>query len=204
MFITFEGIDGSGKTTQIKHFIENLERESIPFLLLREPGGTIIGEKIREILLDKNNSDMLPLTEYLLYSASRHQLTKQRVLPALNEGKVVVCDRYFDSSTAYQGYGRKIDLKFVHKLNTTATIGTLPDLTIVLDIPVSERDSRIESENFDRLEQENRDFQESVREGFLSIAKQSPDRFIVVDGTLLPETVSNIIWNHFKNMNKRH
>ena len=174
LFITFEGIDGSGKTTQVTEFIRRLKSASIPFLLFREPGGTKIGEKVREILLDKSNTGMKPITELFLYSASRYQLTCQSIIPALESGKVVICDRFYDSTTAYQGYARGIDLSFIERLNSVATESLVPNLTFILDISLFEREKRIGGKDLDRLEQEDIEFQKRVREGFFAIAKKEP------------------------------
>lgn len=202
LFVTFEGIDGSGKTTQVQEFIRRLKEASLPFLLVREPGGTEIGEKIRDILLDKANSDIFPITELLLYSASRHQLIRQSVLSALQNGEIVVLDRFFDSTTAYQGFGRGIDLSFIKRLNSIATESLKPDLTIILDIPVSEREKRLSMQKLDRMEMEDFDFNERVRQGFLSIAKEEPERIKVIDGTLSSGNISKIVWSNFKQIKK--
>ncbi len=202
LFITFEGIDGSGKTTQVKEFIRRLKNYSIPFLLFREPGGTKIGEKVREILLDKSNTGMLPITELLLYSASRYQLTCKSIIPALETGKVVICDRFYDSTTAYQGYARGIDLSFIERLNSVATESLVPDLTFILDISLFEREKRIRDKDLDRLEQEDIEFQKRVREGFFTIAKKEPERVIIIDGSRLSEEISNEIWSNFIKIRK--
>lgn len=194
IFITFEGIDGSGKTTQINALIQHLDRAGISYQLFREPGGTEIGEKIRDILLDNNHDNMLPATELLLYSASRYQLTKSRIIPGLKAGKVVICDRFYDSSTAYQGYGRGIDLDFIKRLNAAATDSLVPDRTFILDISLEERNKRLGNKNLDRLEQEALDFHKRVRDGFLEMAMQEPERFIVLEGNRNPEVLSNEVW----------
>jgi len=195
IFITFEGIDGSGKTTQINALIQHLDRAGIPYQLFREPGGTEIGEKIRDILLDNNHDNMLAVTELLLYSASRFQLTKSRIIPGLKAGKVVICDRFYDSTTAYQGYGRGIDLDFIKRLNAAATDSLVPDRTFILDISLEERYKRLGNKNLDRLEQEALDFHKRVRDGFLEMAMKEPERFIVLEGNRNPEVVSNEVWN---------
>ncbi|MDO9548325.1 MAG: dTMP kinase [Candidatus Marinimicrobia bacterium] len=194
IFITFEGIDGSGKTTQINALIQHLDKAGIPYQLFREPGGTEIGEKIRDILLDKNHDSMLPMTELLLYSASRHQLTKSRIIPALEAGEIVICDRFYDSTTAYQGYGRGIDLDFIQRLNAAATDSLVPDKTFILDISLEERHLRLGKKNLDRLEQETMDFHKRIRDGFLKMAKNEPGRFTVLEGNRTPEALSNEIW----------
>ncbi|MBU0713301.1 dTMP kinase [bacterium] len=200
IFITFEGIDGSGKTTQITALIQHLDEAGIPYQLFREPGGTGIGEKVRDILLDKNNDSMLSMTELLLYSASRYQLTKSQIIPALESGKVVICDRFYDSSTAYQGYGRGIDLDFIMRLNAAATDSLVPDKTFILDISLEERHLRLDNKNLDRLEQEALDFHKRVHDGFLKMAAIEPERFIVLEGNRNPEELSNEIWETVKTL----
>jgi len=198
LLVTFEGIDGSGKTTQIRKFIEKLEQSAIPFILVREPGGTEIGEKVRDILLDISNKEMFGETELLLYSASRFQLTCQTIIPALEEGKVVVCDRFYDSTTAYQGFGRGIDPEFIRRLNGFATQSLAPDLTIVLDVSLDERMHRIHSKDMDRLETEHSSFQQKVRDGFRKIAEQESQRAVLIDGALPVEEISEIVWSQFE------
>jgi len=200
IFITFEGIDGSGKSTQITMLIQHLKEAGIPNQLFREPGGTEIGEKIRDILLDKKHDNMLPMTELLLYSASRYQLTKSQIIPALDSGKVVICDRFYDSTTAYQGFGRGIDLDFILRLNAAATDSLVPDKTFILDISLEERQLRFGNKNLDRLEQEALDFHKRVRDGFLKMAMNEPERFIVLEGNRSPEELSNEIWKTVKTL----
>ena len=200
ILITFEGIDGSGKTTQINELIHRLNQEKIDYRLFREPGGTRIGEVIRDILLDKNHSSMLPITELLLYSASRYQLTMRSIVPALEAGKVVICDRFYDSTTAYQGYGREIDLEFIKRLNAVATKSLIPDKTFILDISLEERLQRLGKINLDRLEQETITFHKRVREGFIAIAREEPDRMILIDGNRPAEEISKEIWNYVKSI----
>ena len=184
-FITLEGIDFCGKTTQARKLVSYLERKGYEVLLVREPGGDRIAERIRRILLSKKNSDMTGLTELLLYEAARSQLTQRVILPALKQGKAVVCDRYADSSLAYQGYGRGLSKKMVNHLNHIATFGLSPDLTIILDVPVktSLNRGKIEGRKKDRLERERIEFHQRIREGFLKIARQNKRRIKVVDAT---------------------
>jgi dTMP kinase len=184
-FITFEGIDSCGKTTQARRLASYLRRKGYPVVLLREPGGNPVAEKIRKVLLSRKNSGMTALTELLLYEAARSQLTETVILPALKRGQVVVCDRYADSSLAYQGYGRGLSIKMIDQLNRTATFGLWPDLTIILDVPVSvsvER-TRLQGRKKDRLEGEKLGFHRRIRQGFLKIAKTNRRRIQVVDGT---------------------
>jgi len=198
ILITFEGIDGSGKTTQINALIQRLQEAGMSYRLFREPGGTEIGEKIRDILLDKKNENMLNVTELLLYSASRYQLTVSEIIPALEAGNVVICDRFYDSTTAYQGYGRGIDLDFIYRLNDIATNSVTPDKTFILDIDLEEHRKRLGKKNLDRLERETLEFHRKVRMGFLKMAEQNPERFIVLDGNQAPDELSKKIWNVIK------
>jgi dTMP kinase len=200
ILITFEGIDGSGKTTQINELIRRLDQGNIDYRLFREPGGTRIGEKIRDILLDKDHSSMLPITELLLYSASRYQLTMRLIIPALKAGKVVICDRFYDSTTAYQGFGRGIDLKFIKRLNAVATESLIPDKTFILDISLEERLQRLDEKNLDRLEMEVVVFHKRVREGFIAMAREEPERMVLIDGSRPSEEISKEIWNHVKSI----
>lgn len=191
MFITFEGIDQSGKSTQcqlLKDYLQSLGREVI---LLREPGGSKISEKIRDLLLDKDNKNMRGLTEFLLYSSSRAQLVDEVIKPALTQNKAVICDRYADSSTAYQGFARGLGIDLVERINQVATYGLDPDLTLFVDIPVRIAFERLKARGklSDRIEAEGHEFFELVRQGYLQIATRHKNRFKVVDGT---DDISNI------------
>ena len=179
-FITFEGIEGSGKSTQSALLKAFLEEQGLEVLVTREPGGSPIGEQIRHILLDPGNHGMVPLAELLLYEASRCQHVEAVIRPALERGKTVICDRFFDASTAYQGYARGLDIKMVGELNLVATGGRKPDLTIVLDLPVDVGLRRL-GRNLDRIEREAVEFHERVRQGYLRIAEDEPDRVKVVN-----------------------
>ncbi|HEY9186279.1 MAG TPA: dTMP kinase [Ignavibacteria bacterium] len=195
MFITFEGIDKSGKTTQSKFLIERLSNLGYTVKFLREPGGTKISEKIRDILLDIDNKEMFPSTEFLLYSASRAQLVNEVIIPALNNNEVIVCDRYYDSSLAYQGFGRGIDLNIINFINNFAA-PVKPDLTFFMDIHISELNHRTNKMYVqkDRLEISGDSFFNKVREGYLSIAQNEPDRFVVIDGSKPKDEISSLIW----------
>ena len=184
-FITFEGIDFCGKTTQARRLVTYLRRKGYKVLLVREPGGDRIAERIRRILLSKKNSEMTALTELLLYEAARSQLTERVILPALKEGKMVVCDRYSDSSLAYQGYGRGLNKKMIKHLNHVSTSGLLPNLTVLLDVPVRTSFERIKKEKRkkDRLEKERIEFHLRIREGYLKLARQNRKRIKIVDGS---------------------
>ncbi|PKN80116.1 MAG: dTMP kinase [Candidatus Cloacimonetes bacterium HGW-Cloacimonetes-1] len=189
IFITFEGIEGSGKSTQVKLLNQVLNANGIPTLMTREPGGPPISEAIRNILLKIEHSEMLPETELLLYMASRSQHTGQWILPALNRGKVVICDRYNDSTIAYQGAARDMNQAFIQSLANFATFHTSPDLTFLIDLTVAEGLSRIADRKLDRLELETITFHEKVREQYLAIAKNNPLRYIVLNGSDNPDNI---------------
>ncbi|MDD3959496.1 MAG: dTMP kinase [Clostridiaceae bacterium] len=199
LFITFEGIDGSGKSTQIRRLRDFLETNGHSVELIREPGGTAIGEKIRSLLLDKSNGEMSFETELLLYEAARAQIVNEKIVPSIRAGKVVVCDRFFDSTTAYQGYARGLDLSEINRLNRWATGGLEPDITFLMDLPVTEAMKRMvgRSGGSDRLEVEGSDFMEKVREGYLAILTRNP-RMILLDATDSADTifqkVQRIVW----------
>lgn len=197
MLITFEGLDFSGKTTQIKLLTDKLQRNKFTVILLREPGGTIISEKIREILLDKKYSEMTEIAEIFLFSAARTQLVSQIINPALQSGKIVICDRFVDSTTAYQGYGRGIPIEAVEQINKLATIGLKPNLTFFIDIPLSEITKRLMESNAstDRMESSGKNFFEKARIGYLQIAKIEPQRFIIIDGNRDIDTIHEEIWD---------
>lgn len=182
LFISIEGPDGSGKSTQInniKHFFEDKGRELV---FTREPGGTIIGERIRELLLDKSHTEMDPMTEAMLYAAARAQHVAQVIKPALEEGKVVVCDRFVDSSIAYQGFGRQLG-ESVAKINEFAVDGCMPDITFLMKLDPRVGKDRIGSREQDRLELEKEAFHISVFEGYLALEKAYPDRIFGVDAS---------------------
>lgn len=191
MFITFEGIDLSGKSTQIRLLKEYLEQKKKKVISVREPGGTGISEKIRDILLDKEHLKMEYLTEFLLFSASRQQLTKEVILPHLGKKYFVLSDRYFDSSTAYQGYGGMIDLKIIKSINKIATGGLVPDLTFLINISIEEciRRKRLMKKTEDRIEQKKISYYKKVIKGYLQIAVNDKRRFVVIDGTKSVEDI---------------
>ena len=197
MLITFEGLDYSGKSTQVQLLADRLTLQDHRVLVLREPGGTDIGEKIRKMLLDKNNEGMTEASELFLFSASRSQLIQEVVRPALDAGMVVICDRYYDSTTAYQGFGRGISLDVIHAINQYATGGLVPDVTFFLDIPIREIEKRMNSAktNKDRMESSGIELYERVRNGFLQIA-QSESRCCVIDGMKPIDDLHELIWQH--------
>lgn len=185
MFITFEGIDLSGKSTQIKLLKNYLEKNNKKVIIVREPGGTQISEKIRDILLDKVHLKMEYLTEFLLFSASRQQLTKEIILPYLKKKYFVLSDRYYDSSTAYQGYGGMLDLGIIKKLNKIATDGLVPDLTFLINISIDEciKRKKLMRKKEDRIEQKKISYYKKVISGYLKIADNNNRRFVVIDGS---------------------
>ena len=185
IFITFEGIDGCGKSTQCEMLKDYLKESGKDFIFVREPGGTVIGERIREILLDKKNTQMTARTELLLFEAARAQITDEVIKPALEEGKIVLCDRFFDSSSAYQGMARGMGMDFVAGLNMAATGGLKPDVTFFFDISAEEALERRgkRGEASDRIELAGLKFQEDVRRGYIELAKASEGRVITIDAT---------------------
>ncbi|MEO0130443.1 MAG: dTMP kinase [candidate division WOR-3 bacterium] len=182
ILITFEGIERCGKTTQAKLLYEYLKQKGIPCILVHEPGGTKIGEEIRKILLDKKNIQMSPKTEFFLYLAARAQLLAEIIFPSLQEGKVVICDRFSDSTLAYQGGGRNLSLEKISQINRYATDKLKPNLTILIDIPVSISQERIKKEEKDRLEKEDEEFHKRVRNTYLFLAKRAPKRIKIFEG----------------------
>jgi dTMP kinase len=196
-FITFEGIEGCGKSTQLSALARRLEASGLPVRTLREPGGTAAGEAIRTILLDPQMEGLDPRAELLLYEASRAQLVAEVIGPALDSGETVLCDRFYDSTTAYQGYARGLPLDEIAVLNAAATGGLAPDVTIVIDMDAAhalER-ARATSGRPDRLESESVAFHERVREGFLGIARQEPQRVLVVSGEGTAEEVAERVFD---------
>ncbi len=192
LFITFEGIDGAGKSTQINFLKEHLEKNGKTVIITREPGGTAIGTKIRNILLDKENSQMCSLTELLLYYADRAQHINEKILPALENGTCVICDRYFDSSYAYQLAGRGLDLSVLDILNDlVVSNNAMPDITFLLDLTTQTSEERMahRGEESDRLESEGISFKERVRQGFLHQAELFPDRIRIINAQQSPESI---------------
>ncbi len=208
VFITFEGIEGTGKTTQMERVESELQEQGHPVFRTREPGGTRIGEDVRGILLDAGNHDMASLTELLLYEACRAQLVHQRIRPALQGAAVILCDRFADATVAYQGYGRGLDQDLIATLNRMAMDGTEPDLTLLLDCPVDLGLQRVRGrlgsgtgpDGLDRLEAEDRAFHERVRQGYLTIAAENPDRVRVVDTVQDPDSVHGEIMGHISRL----
>jgi dTMP kinase len=192
LFITFEGGEGCGKSTQSRLLLKKLERQNIPAVLTHEPGGTALGDEIRKVLKKKRDSFISPQAELFLLAASRVQLLAEIIRPALEEGKVVVCDRFTHSTLVYQGYGRGLDLTTVETVNNIATQDLKPDLTILLDISPEQGLARKRSLK-DRFELEDLSFHRRVREGYLKIAAAEPDRWLVIDASLPKRKIAEII-----------
>lgn len=195
MFITFEGIDLSGKSTQIRLLEKYFKEKKRKVITVREPGGTEISEKIRDIILDREHLKMEFLTEFLLFSSSRCQLVNEIIIPHLKKGYIVLCDRYYDSSTAYQGYGGKIDLKTINMINKTATGGLNPDLTFLINISIEESIKRknLIKKNEDRIEQKKISYYRKVINGYLRISRENKKRFKVIDGSKSKEDIQKEI-----------
>ena len=198
-FISFEGIDGSGKSTQAKLLIERLNSNSIETCFVREPGGTKISEEIRKILLDDRAEEMSSRTEAMLMCASRAQLTKNIIMPELKSGKWVIADRYSDSTLAYQGGGRGIDLDWLVKLNEFATFGIQPDVTFYIDVDSDIGLQRRNSISGDRIERAGSEFQNEIRNKYLEIINNFSNRCVLVDGKLGIKEISDLIWKEIKN-----
>ena len=196
-FISFEGIDGSGKTTQAKLLLDKLIQKGKQGILVREPGGTPVSEAIRHVLLTKGNRQMVARTEALLMTASRSQLTKEVILPNLEQNRWVIADRYADSTLAYQGGGRELNLDWLQDLNKFATYNLEPNITFVIDILPKEA-LRRRGQTEDRIEEEGITFQKQVRRTYLELAQQYSDRIIVIDGHMDREIIRDNIWDEIK------
>jgi dTMP kinase len=204
-FITIEGIEGSGKSTLTQGILDFLKDNGYEVVYSREPGGTPLGERVRDILLSNVNI-VDPMTEAFLFLAARRENVRCNILPALQNGKVVICDRYTDSTIAYQGYGRGLPIKLLRRLNKIATLGIKPDLTFVIDIDPEKGLERIKGKELDRIEKENIDFHRRVREGYLKIARISGKRVKVISGELsrleLLERAKSILIERMKEKGK--
>lgn len=200
--ISFEGSEGSGKSTQITHLAAHLQKLGRDVVTVREPGGTEIGEQIRNLIVHNSRGDeMCPETELLLFAASRAQLVREVIVPAMHRGAIVLSDRFLDSSTVYQGIGRNLAPDPVQQINRFAVGNVMPDLTITIDVPTEVSLARLQqraSDVPDRMERENIDFYHKVREGYLVLAKSMPDRFAVIDGTKSEDAVAKKIWSVVK------
>ena len=196
-FITFEGSEGSGKSTQVDRLFARLRRSGVPCILTREPGGTPIGETIRELLqFAPHNSSMTAETELLLFEASRSQLVREVIKPALERGKCVIADRFFDSTTVYQGAARKLDREMIERLNAFAVGDCIPDITFALDVDAATVETRMRRQprKVDRMEQQPAEFYERVREGYRHLAAHEPKRIVLIDGSGDPDAIENEIW----------
>jgi dTMP kinase len=196
-FITFEGSEGSGKSTQADRLAARLQRSNVPYILTREPGGTPIGESIRDLLqFAPHNANMTPATELLLFEASRSQLVREVIKPALERGMCVIADRFFDSTTVYQGAARKLDREMIERVNAFAVGDCVPDITFVLDVDAATAESRMQREprKADRMEQQPAEFYERVREGYREIATHEPKRIVLINGSRDPDEIESEIW----------
>ncbi len=200
--ITFEGSEGAGKSTQVERIAKRFEAHNQAVVVTREPGGTPIGEEIRRLLMHSAcGSAMTPETELLLFAASRAQLVREVIRPAVDEGKIVLCDRFLDSTTVYQGVGRRIASEPVAMINKFAVGDLMPDITVIIDLPAEiglERTRHRAREMPDRMEQENIEFYRKVREGYLMLAKALPGRFIIADGSKSIDEVEAQIWEQLR------
>jgi len=194
LFITFEGGEGCGKSTHSKLLLQKLQQQNVPAILTHEPGGTALGNELRNLLKRRRGSPMSPQAELFLLAASRAQLVAEVIRPALEEGKVVVCDRFTHSTIVYQGYGRGLDFTAIKMVNNMATRYVDPDLVILLDIPPEQGLARKRSLK-DRFELEDLSFHQRVREGYLKMADAEPDRWLVIDASLPRSKVAAIIWD---------
>jgi len=193
LFITIEGGEGVGKSTQMRLLAERLRALGLPVLTTREPGGTVVGDGIRSLLLDPA-SQIAPRTELFLYEASRAELVAEAIAPALEQGAFVICDRFFDSTTAYQAYGRGLDLEMVLMLNLAATGGLIPDVTLLLVHELEDSMERATSGGADRMELQSVDFHRRVIAGFETLAASEPDRFRTIDAAGTPGEVAERVW----------
>lgn len=195
-FITFEGSEGCGKSTQVKRLAARLEKAGVPVLVTREPGGTEIGESIRELLqFAPQSANMTAETELLLFEASRSQLVREVIKPVLARGECAIADRFFDSTTVYQGAARRLDTKMVEQLNRVAAGDCIPDVTFVLDVDLKTARARMQGPRRpDRMEMQSDDFYERVCAGYRELAKREPKRVVLIDGTRSPDAIEKEIW----------
>jgi dTMP kinase len=203
LFITFEGGEGSGKSSQAKAIYGRLKRRGIPAILIHEPGSTNLGQKISRLLKWAHNTEISPLGEMLLFNAARSQLVSHVIKPALEEGKIVICDRFADSTLAYQGYGRGLNLDTIEQINSLACQGIQPYITFLLDIPVEAGLARKSQRAPDRFEKEALAFHQKVRKGYLEMARQEPQRFLVIDARKPKGEIAAIIWQRVNDLISR-
>ena len=203
ILVTFEGVEGCGKSTLLRALAERLKKEGQSVILSREPGGTGAGERIRDVVLDSRHAGLSPLSELFLMLAARAQLVEEVLRPALEQGKIVLCDRYGDSSSAYQGEGRGLGLDRVEELNRLATGELVPDLTFLVDLSPEEGRARMGDRQRDRMEREEATFHERVRAGYQKLVQRHPERFRVLDGTLGREELLEEAWGQLKDLLRR-
>ena len=194
LFIVFEGVEGCGKSYQSRVLHKRLIKEGISAILTYEPGGTRLGDRIRNILKNTDETGMTPVTELFLISAARAQHVDNVIIPALKDNKTVICDRFTGSTMAYQGYGRALDLEAINNINKVSSAGIEPDLNILLDLPVEKGLGRKHSNGNDRFEAEHISFHQRVRNGYLEMAEKKPDKWMVIDAGLTRDKISDIIW----------
>ncbi len=207
MFITFEGSEGSGKSTVIKYISLKLKKIKVPFVVFREPGSTEVGESLRKILLNSNTRKISIHTEALLCLAARSELVFEKIVPSLKKGKVVICDRFLDSTIAYQGYGLGVDIKWLKEISKNANFHIIPDLTILIDVPVrlglkrsgARPDLSGGRQEKDRIEKRNTEYHNRVRQGYLAMAEKEPSRFFVVSGNQPIKNMAEKIWEKISN-----
>ncbi|MBN1191612.1 MAG: dTMP kinase [Dehalococcoidales bacterium] len=200
LFITFEGGEGCGKSIQSMTLFKKMKGHGIPAVLVHEPGGTPAGERIRRLLKQGRDIPLSPLTELLLFNASRSQLVTDVILPALKAGRHVICDRYTDSTLAYQSYGRELDFNTVREINRVASQGLVPDITFLLDIPPESGLARKTEIEEDRFDGETLSFHRKVRTGFLQLAKRDQERWMVIDATFPSMQIAGIVWDRISNL----
>jgi dTMP kinase len=195
LFVTFEGAEGCGKSTQARALWQRLVRRGIPAVLTYEPGGTALGNRLRYVLKRRLQDKISPLGELFLFAACRVQIVNEVIRPSLKQGKIVICDRFSDSTVVYQGYGRGLNLETIEEINELATQGIKPHLTVLLDIPARKGLSRKMSRSNDRFEAENIAFHHKIRDGYLKLAAEEPERWLVIDATLPRVKIGKIVWD---------
>ena len=195
LFITFEGAEGCGKSTQARALWQRLARRGISAVLTHEPGGTALGNRLRYVLKRRLQDKISPMAELFLFAACRVQIINEVIRPGLEQGKVVICDRFADSTIVYQGYGRGLNLETIEDINDLATEGIKPHLTVLLDVPARQGLSRKGSRSNDRFEAENITFHQKVRNGYRRLAAEEPERWLIIDGTLPRAEIGKIIWD---------
>ncbi len=203
LFITFEGGEGSGKSSQARALYRRLVQSAVPALLTHEPGATRLGDRIARVLKWAQAIDISPVAELLLFNVSRAQLVAEVIRPALESGKVVVCDRFVDSTIAYQGYGRGLDLRMVKEVNDATVFGLRPDLTVLLDVLPEVGLTRKRKKKRDRFEQENLAFHQRIRAGYLELAAAEPERWLVVAANQPRDQIARIIWDRVSELLSR-